>query len=323
MRRDRSLQWRLRLLMVMPVLLTACSTPSDLPRWFDAIHRTPLQSALVAGHRIVYLDAGTGPPVILVHGFGGSLWQWEYQQPLAESHRLITLDLLGSGLSDKPDVAYTPAHMVESFRAFMDAVHIPRASLVGNSMGAGLVLGMALTFPDRVDRIVLIDGFPDHVRDKLTSPLVHRALETSAPLWLVNMGNYFAGRGLTRRVLSEMVYDIDLLTPAVVDRSYRNRKRGGMIGPLLEMATHLQEWEETFAMRLDQIQHRTLVIWGAQDKVFPPHVGRNLSATLPNAGFELIPEAGHIPMWERPDLVNPLLLKFLPPTHGYDIRTPS
>jgi pimeloyl-ACP methyl ester carboxylesterase len=299
--------------MVMPFLLTACSTPSDLPHWFDAIHRIPLRSVLVDGHRIAYLDVGAGSPVILIHGFGGSLWQWEYQQPLSEHHRLITLDLLGAGLSDKPDVAYTPTHMVESFRAFMDALHMPRASLIGNSMGAGLVLGMALTYPERVDRIALIDGLPDHVREKLTSRLMLRALDTWAPLWLVNVGNFLTGRGLTERVLSEMVYDTGLLTPVVIERSYRNRKRGGMIAPLLETATHLPEWEDGFAKQLGQIHHRTLIIWGAQDKIFPPQVGRNLAKTLPNASFELIPGTGHIPMWERPDLVNPLLMKFLPP----------
>ncbi|MGH7232078.1 MAG: alpha/beta fold hydrolase [Nitrospiraceae bacterium] len=314
MQRDRSLAWRLRLLIVMPLFLAACASSSELPPWFDAIHRVPLQSILVDGHRLAYLDVGDGPPVILIHGFGGSLWQWEYQQqPLSAAHRLITLDLLGSGLSDKPDGPYTPARMVESFRGFMDALNIPRASLVGNSMGAGLVIGMALTYPDRVDRVVLIDGFPDRVREKLTSPLMHQALDSWAPLWLVNLGNWVAGRGVTRRVLSEMVYDPELLTAPVIERAYRNRKRPGMLAPLLDLPKHLPEWEAGFATQLGRIRHPTLILWGAQDKIFPPQVGRDLAAVLPHATLELIPESGHIPMWERPDRVNPLLMKFLLP----------
>src|SRR5207249_11557634 len=135
-----------QLLMVMPVLLSACVTPSEIPTWFDSIQRLPIRIVQVQGHRIAYLDAGRGSPVILVHGFGGSLWQWEYQQAvLSATNRVITLDLLGSGLSDKPDLDYTPLQLVEFFRAFVDALDIQRASLVGNSMGAGLVIGMALT----------------------------------------------------------------------------------------------------------------------------------------------------------------------------------
>lgn len=311
--RRTPLAWVACLLMVIS-FLTACSGRSDFPQWFDAIHRIPVKTVLVDGYRLAYIDAGTGPPVILIHGFGGSLWQWEYQQAqLSIDHRVITLDLLGSGLSDKPDIAYTPTRLVESFRGFMDALGIPRASLVGNSMGAGLVIGMVLTHPARVDRIVLIDGLPDQVKDKLSSPLMRRALDTWAPRWLVNLGNRMTGRDVTHRVLSEMVHDIGLLTPAVIDRSYRNRQRPGLLNALRDLAERLPEWEEGFARRLGQISHRTLIIWGAQDKVFPPEVGTALSSTIPHASFVVIPETGHIPMWEKPELVNPLLREYLRP----------
>ena len=131
----------------MPALFSACASSSDIPPRFDSIQRLPIKTVLVAENRVAYLDSGEGPPVILVHGYGGSIWQWEYQQAaLSTSHRLITLDLLGSGLSDKPDIEYTPQAMLEFFRGFMDALDIQRASLVGNSMGAGVVIGMALTY---------------------------------------------------------------------------------------------------------------------------------------------------------------------------------
>ncbi|MDE3018754.1 MAG: alpha/beta fold hydrolase, partial [Nitrospirota bacterium] len=90
-------------LLLLPLLVTACTTVQDPPPWFDSFQRLPIKTVLVQGHRIAYLDEGQGDPVILIHGFGGSMWQWEYQQEaLATGHRLITLDLLGSGLSDKP-----------------------------------------------------------------------------------------------------------------------------------------------------------------------------------------------------------------------------
>ena len=102
-----------RSLLLLPILLTACAASSEIPPWFDGLQRQPVHTVTVNGTRIAYLDAGGGQPVILVHGFGGSLWQWEYQQAALASHyRVITLDLPGSGLSDKPDIAYTPDEMV-------------------------------------------------------------------------------------------------------------------------------------------------------------------------------------------------------------------
>ena len=117
----------------------------------------PIRTVLVHDQRIAYLDVGTGPPIILIHGFGGSMWQWEYQQHTLSQHfRVLTLDLPGAGLSDKPEIDYRPDQMLDFFVGFMDAVKIPQATLVGNSMGAGLAIGMALTHPTRVAKLVLI-----------------------------------------------------------------------------------------------------------------------------------------------------------------------
>lgn len=300
--------------MLLPLLGNASSTPSRIPPWFDSIQRLPIRSLLVSGQRIAFLDSGEGPPVVLVHGFGGSMWQWEYQQTaLSTAHRVVTLDLLGAGLSDKPDIRYTPTDLVEFFRGFMDALGIRRASLVGNSMGAGLAIGMALTHPDLVDRLVLIGGFPDHVREKLASPLIEHAVDSRVPAWLASLGNRFVGRGLTRTLLHELVHDRSRLTPAVLDRSNHNRKIPGLVQALISLRANLPLWEDGFARRLGELRHRTLIVWGAEDRLFPSQVGRDLHDVIIGSTFRLIPEAGHLPQWEQPDAVNPILLQFLQP----------
>ena len=298
---------------LVAALIAGCAASSDIPPWFDGIQRFPIKTVLVQGHRLAYLDEGQGPPLILIHGYGGSMWQWEYQQALAAHFRVITLDVIGSGLSDKPDLDYRPDVFIESVRAFMDVLGLSTATLVGNSMGAGIAIGMALSHPQRVERLVLIDGLPDRVRERLVSPLMRRAVDSHLPGWLVRVGNWLVPSAGTKRILKEIVYNHALLTPAVLDRSNRNRQRPNLIAPLLSIRDSLPLWEGQFATRFHEIGQPTLILWGEQDRLFPPQVGRDLQAAIPQSRLMVLAEAGHIPQWEQPQAVNRYLLDFLKP----------
>ena len=292
--------------------MTACSSPPPIPPYFEAFERIPIHTVEVNGERVAYLDVGQGRPVILIHGFGGSMWQWEHQQqPLSAEFRLITPDLIGSGLSTKPEIEYRPEQMLEYFIGFMDALRIRQATLVGNSMGAGLAIGMALTYPDRVAQLVLIDGLPANVRERLTSPSIKRALDTAAPSWLASFGNWLFGGVMIESVLKEIVHDPALLTPAVIERSNRNRQRPGVIPPLMTVRGTLPLWESGFAKRIGDIRHPTLILWGEEDQVFPLPAGEELHRSIKGSALVRIPNAGHIPQWERPDLANRAMIEFL------------
>lgn len=299
--------------LLASVLMSGCAAAPNIPPWFDAIQRIPVHTTSVNGHRIAYLDEGHGPPLILIHGYGGSMWQWEYQRPLTERFRVITPDLIGSGLSDKPDIDYSPDDLIGSIRGLMDSLGLPTATIVGNSMGAGVALGLALSHPDRVDRLVLIDGFPDHVRERLVSPLMRRAVNTQAPAWLARFGASLFGTRAMEAVLKEIVYDHSLVTPLVLERSNRNRQREDMITPLLALRDSLPLWEQQFAPRLTEVRHPTLILWGEQDRLFPPQVGHDLQALIPQSRLIVIPNAGHIPQWEQPQAVNRHITEFLHP----------
>lgn len=292
--------------------VSGCASTSSIPPWFEAFERIPVKTVSVNGQRIAYLDVGQGPPVLLIHGFGGSMWQWERQQTaLSTKFRVITPDLIGAGLSDKPEIDYRPDELLAFLVGFMDELQISQADVVGNSMGAGLAIGMALDHPTRVSNIVLIDGFPAHVMNHLSSPTVRRALETSAPTWVVSFGNWLFGWTMTESVLREFIYDPALITPAVLDRSNRNRRRPGQFRSLLTIGRNLPIWEERFAPRIGKVTQRTLILWGEEDRVFPIKAGEILHQTIPGSRLIRIPRAGHIPQWEQPDLVNAELLGFL------------
>ncbi|MEC4673855.1 MAG: alpha/beta fold hydrolase, partial [Nitrospirota bacterium] len=131
------------LILIHSLLVMSCTaTTLPVPQQIDLLQRYPIHTTHVEGHQIAYLDFGQGPPVILLHGFGGSMWHWEQQQSaLGQTHRVLTVDLLGSGLSDKPQIAYSPGLLVTMIEQFLDNLHIQRATLVGNSLGAGVAIG--------------------------------------------------------------------------------------------------------------------------------------------------------------------------------------
>jgi len=261
---------------------------------------------------VAYLDHGKGPPAILIHGLGGSMWHWEHQQvALARSCRIITPDLLGSGLSEKPDCVYSPAFLLDAFRAFMDTLHIQRATLIGSSMGAGLAAGMSLEHPDRVAGLMLIGGFPANILDSMQSSRTKQFIKHRPALWLSKLGSRITGRWSIKRILNEIILDQALISPMVVERVHRLRFQPGFFQAMYSLLDHIPEWETTFAPRLNEISHSTLILWGAYDQIFAPSVGQTLHTTIPGSSFLIAPNAGHLPQWESPDFVNAAILQFL------------
>lgn len=300
-------------IFLLILLVTGCtSTPPVTPQQIDLFKRHAVHTTTVNGHTLAYLDEGQGPPLILIHGFGGSMWQWEQQQEaLAQHFRVITLDLLGSGLSDKPETDYSPAFILKAFIEFMDNLNIPQATLLGNSMGAGIAIGMALNHPERVSKLVLISGFPPNVKENIASPSYKRFVNSRPPIWFARLGLWLGGRWASERILSEIIHNTQYVTPVLIERSYRNRQDPGFLHPLLSQIEHIPEWEAHFAPRLGQISQPTLIIWGEHDRVFPITVGRTIHTAIPHSTFFEVPNSGHIPQWENPQIVNPALLQFL------------
>src|SRR5215471_14670661 len=130
------------------VLVTAQSRPPVVAK-----------DVTVLGFRLHYLEAGQGPPVVLLHGLGGDGSRWTPNiEPLARDFHVFALDQIGFGQSDKPLANYHTGMLAEFLVDFLKAANVGRASLVGNSMGASVALYTAVRFPQAVDRIVLADG---------------------------------------------------------------------------------------------------------------------------------------------------------------------
>jgi pimeloyl-ACP methyl ester carboxylesterase len=259
-----------------------------------------------------YWTAGDkGSAVVLVHGLGSSIEDWVHNVgALAQRHRVYALDLLGFGRSDKTPLTRDLNDLVRFINDFMGTLGIDRAALIGNSMGGGLVLAFALEYPEKVDKLVLVDNggmgrnvildfklcsLP-FVGELLTRP----SLKTTALLW------------------KKMVYDSNLVTPEVVELSYRLATEPGTKKALLaalragiNLFGQRDKLTRQILARLNTIKAPTLVIWGNQDRIIPVAHARVAVDNIPGARLELFDRCGHMPMFEYPDKFNRLVLDFL------------
>jgi len=265
----------------------------------------------IQGFRLHLLEAGSGPAVLLLHGFAGSAEEWRPTgDVLARAgYRAIAVDLLGFGRSAKPaDAPYSLELGAGLLAGLLDTLGVARAAVVAHSMGGKYALAAALLHPRRVSRLVLVgtDGFV--AGSPLTKaggwPLVGAAL-----LWLS------ARPAVVRAMLSAAFYAPDShLSPAVIARGREalsgpdNRRALTAISRRYD-ATDLRH--TGLRARLPALRAPALLIWGEQDRVFPLSVARAAVAEIPGAMLATVPRCGHYPQLEAPRAFHGLLLGFL------------
>lgn len=241
------------------------------------------------------------PPLVLIHGFGGSLYSWREVAPaLADAgHRVIALDLPGFGYSGRPpdSAAYTPegqaatvAQVLESFGVGADRP----AHLVGHSFGGGVALELAEARPELVRSLVLVDS---------TLPTFSRAPNAGWPLYrpfayllarTVGLRRFFV-----RAALEKAYHDDALVTPALVD-AYRSRLvLRGPASAYRGITSAIPR--ERLGVDLRKVEPRTLVVWGEEDALIPVRAGRQAAERIPGAELAVLPECGHLPMEECPE----------------------
>ena len=253
-----------------------------------------------SGVRIAYDEAGAGPPLVLVHGLGCARWGWEpVVEPLAARFRVVTLDNRGIGASEVPRGPYTTRAMAEDVVSVLDAADIERAHVVGTSLGGMVAQELALGWPERVDRLVLVCTTPG---GPTAFPLPERtlALMAEAPALAPEVA-------LRRFVENALAPDVN---PAVVERVYAFRLAHppdpvGWQAQAAAGAAH-DAWD-----RLSDVEAPTLVVHGTADVVVDHRNAALLAAQIPDARLRLLHAAGHLLFWERPGEFVALVEEFL------------
>ena len=270
--------------------------PRPIP--VEALH-TDGRYVTVEGLRIHYRTAGAGPPLILIHGIGASLFAWRLVfDQLAQNHTVYALDLKGHGLSDKPSSGdYSPFGMADLVAHFMDALEIDTAKIIGLSMGGAIGAALAIRHPARVERLVLMSA-AGYALNYHVMPLIVRFASTS-------LGSAVATFVLRQRkpiewYLRSCFYDADRnCTPEMIDGYFLPLLTPGLGGVVPLLARDFGQ--TSLAHRLKEISAPTLVIWGQYDAVIPLHWGYRFQRDIANAELVVFPKCGHCPHEEIPE----------------------
>jgi pimeloyl-ACP methyl ester carboxylesterase len=269
------------------------------------------------GHRVIYRTAGSGPPLVLIHGMVNSSRHWEsVARQLAGDYTIIAPDLIGHGDSAAVRGDYSLGAHAASIRDLLATIGVDRASVVGHSLGGGVAMQFFYQFPQRVERLVLVSsgGLGHEV-----SPLLRGAAlpGAAALLWLA----------AHPRVLSALSDGGGRLRDRGFGRGVYLQAIARALGPLQQPGARkafLQTLRSVIDARGQRVSARdrlyllgsfpTLIVWGERDHTIPPEHGRRAHEAIPGSRFETLPRAAHFPHLEDPEGLAALLADFLAAT---------
>ena len=255
--------------------------------------------ATIYGAKIHYLEAGSGPAVILLHGLGGDVSNWfPVIGPLSEKYRVIVPDQIGFGRSDKPMINYRVGTLVDFLDALYKELKIERASLVGNSLGGWTATAFALAHPEKVERLALVDaaGFA------LTGDVNPRALNGLSPATLEG----------AKQLLSLIFYNKQMFaSDAAAGLMMTRRMMAGDGYTIQRFIDSIVNGEDVLDKKLSAIKQPTLIIWGREDLLTPLALGERFKKEINGSELLIIEKCGHVPQIEKAAEFNAALMKFL------------
>jgi pimeloyl-ACP methyl ester carboxylesterase/putative sterol carrier protein len=261
-----------------------------------------------------YLDAGAGPPVVLLHGLGATnASMLPTLAELSHDHRVLAPDLPGFGDSGKPVQSYDPAYYARWLAAFLDAVGVRRATLIGNSMGGRIAIEMGLAAPERVDRLILFAPSLAFKRFREGTTLVRLVAAELAAVPMV------APRPLVMATLRAMFSRPERLADpwydAAADEFIRvfasARGRMAFFSAMRQIYLEEAHGEHGFWDRLPALRAPSLFLWGERDQLVPAGFAPHVERTLPAAQSVVLRDCGHVPQFEHPATTHRLVREFL------------
>ncbi len=256
---------------------------------------------LPSGASAHYRDQGnpTGPVLVLLHGSNASLHTWEpWVRLLGPEFRIVTVDLPGHGLTiAAADETYTAESMARFVDAFAGALKLPAFAVGGNSMGGGVAGRVAIQFPQRVSKLILIDSAGLILSNPPPTPLFVTIARTPVLRYVLRL---VPTRPIFDQALHASFSNAALVTPEMVDRYWelnrglgiRNANRIRFTMPI----EYFQGEDRFFRANMGKIAVPTLILWGREDKLIPVAAADIFKAAIPGAQAVVFDNAGHILM---------------------------
>lgn len=246
--------------------------------------------ALKTGITMNYVEAGDpkGPVVLLIHGYTDSSFSYSRVIPMLDkNYRILAIDQRGHGESDKPETGYEMRDFAADAAAFLEALGVKSATVVGHSMGSFVAMQTALDFPDKVDRLVLV-GTASTAKNEAVQQLLTavNALKDPVPREFAHEFQVGASSHDLPKDFFETVVDNSAKLPANVWKK-----------ALAGVAA------KDFRPDLNKIKVPVTIFWGAKETIFSREEQEPLIKGLPNAKFVVYPNSGHAPNWDEPEKV--------------------
>jgi pimeloyl-ACP methyl ester carboxylesterase len=259
------------------------------------------------GRRTHYVEKGEGEPVILLHGFFFDSYLWAANlDALAANFKVYALDLWGYGYSTREPLDYGYQLYADQVWQFMDALGIERASLAGQSMGAGTAIKFCVQHRERVKKLLLVAaaGMPNRL------PLIAKFFN------LPRVGELFHALKtdfFRRKALGDIfIHNKALITDSYFENMSRSQKIEGSIpvGLAITRKNFFDKLSEEVE-RLSQMDVPVLLVWGREDKGTPLRCGLEMHRILKGSRLEILEDAGHVPNFDRAEEFNRLAVEFL------------
>ena len=296
--------WKTVLILMMGSM-TQANAEMEYPKWLDR-EEFPFDAHFFEtpqGH-MHYVDEGEGEPIVMAHGNPG--WGFEFREvikAMSPTNRCIAADLIGFGLSDKPEsFDYKPQSQAALFESFLESLDLNNITLVVNDWGGPIGLHYAIKHPERIKRLVILNTFLWSVKgdphfEKFSSMMGGRLGK-----FLIYNFNFFG-----RAVVKKAVGDKKKLTKNIHRHYYkhmatRSERKGSHVFP--GQIIGASDWLEELWSQRDMIKHLPAAfVWGMKDIAFREQELNKWSTEWPDAKVVKLPEVGHFPQEEAPDEV--------------------
>jgi pimeloyl-ACP methyl ester carboxylesterase len=287
--------------------------------WLDVDWREHQRWIEVDGTPVNTIALGEGPPLVFVHGLSGSWPNWLEQLPVFAgrssigNRRVIAMDLPGFGHSPMPHERITISGYARTLDGLLRALGVDEpAALVGNSMGGFVAAELAIAFPQRVERLVLVSAAGlstyNHPGATRALPTIRRAERIVAAYagWVAAHADATTRRpGLRNAALGLVNAHPGRLPAAVAAEQIRGAGKPGFAQALEANLNY------DFSHRLQEIACPTLIVWGDRDRVITPRDADRFAQLIPGSRKVVFEDTGHMAMLERPAAFNSLLGDFL------------